>query len=151
MAKPDPAGFNGEDAVGLLGLAAPDERLVAVLLALGHAKPLAADVDELELKRVGFCLEFTSDTPPRVQQVRFELRRGWTGCKMFPGRLPWGLPSDLRTTAANTALEAHGHLRAPLSANDWCIWDVDGVVASFGFGSNGLLEVLMLERAAVGT
>lgn len=150
MAAPDFAAFNGDDALDLLGLAATHERVLAVLGALGHHQPLPDDGKlmnaGLELLALGFCLAFT-EPPARVRQVRFELRRDWTGCEKFPGRLPWGLSSDLHADDVNTALLGRGRLVTPLGDNGWCHQEIDGYAAAFGFGSDGLLEVLLVTRA----
>ncbi len=128
--KPAPVttahGFDGERLVALLGAPMTDPRIAEILRELGYTKPVNEDV---ELKKLGIGLSFQDD---QLRQVRFELRRRWTGCAKYEGRLPYDLSPDLRTKDQATVLAD----RAPGEPmNDtWYSYKFPTHTLSMGFG-----------------
>lgn len=120
------AGFDGDRLVSLLGADITDPRLVAIIRELGFTKPIA---DDIELKKLGIALSFEND---KLRQVRFEIRRKWTGHARYEGRLPFGMSADTLTKDQATVLAAHGTGR--VTSDSWYRYDFPSYEISMGFG-----------------
>jgi len=137
------ARLDGDRVLPLLGRPHDDPELVRLLAELGHTKPPVCE--SIELRKLGICFAFDAevDGKPALSQVRFELRRRWTGCAKYPGRLPYGISPDLKTADAERVLASRG--RGERMNDTWYAYHFDDHQIAMGFGTR-FVETVFVKR-----
>ena len=139
--------FVGDRVLALLGQAFDSPPITALVAELG-AKPRKVTDADFELKKLGIAFTFDNevDGRPALSQVRFELRRKWTGHSKFAGVLPYGISPDLSIKEAETVLAGKAMSVEPLNASAWVTYRFPTHDISLGFGKKLLETVFVVAK-----